>query len=278
MYLITGATGVVGRPLVDLLAANGAAVRAVTRDPATAGLPTGVDTVAEPDFTGVTAVFLNPRAVGLGAADLLARAADHGVRRVVALSATNVDEPLDHQPSRFNGDRNKEVEAAAVASGLEWVSLRAAYFAINTVYSWGGQLRGGDTVHAPFPTAAESPIGERDLAAVAAHALAADDLVGSKLVLTGPESLTHEELVATIGSVLGRPLRFTAVSSAAAAAGMIAAGHAEPFVAALMARYEREAGRPAHVSGDVEKVLGRPAHTFAEWVADHATDFARAAR
>jgi len=34
-----------------------------------------------------------------------------------------------------------------------------------------------------------------------------DDFVGRKLVLTGPESLTQEELVATIGRVLGRPAR-----------------------------------------------------------------------
>ncbi len=266
MFLITGATGTVGRPLLAEL--SGQAVRAVTRDPSR--LP---GAVAEPDFTGVTAVFLNPRAVGLAAADLLARAKDAGVRRVVVLAATNVDEPLDHQPSRFNGDRNKEVEAAAVDSGLEWVSLRAGYFAINTAWSWGPQLRAGDVVRAPFPQVAEAPVDPRDLAAVAARALVDDDLVGRRLVLTGPESLTHEELVATIGRVLGRDLRFVPVPAPAAAAGMVAHGQRPEFVAALMARYEREDGRPAFVSGDVAKVLGRPARTFAEWVADHADLF-----
>jgi uncharacterized protein YbjT (DUF2867 family) len=271
MYLITGATGTVGRPLVELL--RGSPVRAVTRDPAAAGLPDDVDVVTEPDFTDVTALFLHPRAVGLGAADLLAAAKAHGVRRVVVLAAMNVDDPVDEQPSRFNGDRNKEVEAAAIASGLEWVSLRAGYFSINTAYSWGQQIRGGDVVNAPFPHATEAPVDPRDLAAVAARALTGDDMAGHQLVLTGPESLTHEELVATIGAALGRPLRFVAVPAAAAAAGMIAHGHREEFVTALMARYEREAGRPAHVSGDVEKVLGRPARTFAEWAADHTALF-----
>lgn len=172
MYLITGATGTVGRPLLAEL--DGHAVRPVTRDPSR--LP---GAVAEPDVTGVTAVFLHPRAVGLGAADLLVRAKAAGVRRVVVLSAVNVDDPLDEQPSRANGDRDTEVEAAAIGSGLEWVS-------------------------------------------------------------------------------------------AVAAAGMVEHGHRPEFVAALMARYERENGRPAHVSGDVENVLGRPARSFAEWVADHA--------
>lgn len=271
MFLITGATGTVGRPLVELL--GGSVVRAVTRDPAQANLP-GVELVTEPDFTGVTAVFLHPRAVGLGAADLLAQAKAHGVRRVVVLAAVNVDDPLDEQPSRFNGDRNREVEAAAIASGLEWVSLRASYFAINTSYSWGGQIRAGDVVNAPFPDVAEAPVDERDLAAVAARALTDDELVGRTLELTGPESLTHVELVATIGRVLGRELTFSAVPAEVAAQALIGHGHRAEFVTALMARYGREHGRPAQVSGDIEKVLGRPAHSFGEWVADHADLFA----
>jgi uncharacterized protein YbjT (DUF2867 family) len=259
MFLITGATGTVGRPLVELL--SGSPVRAVSR--------------SEPDFTGVTAVFLNPRAVGMAAAPLLARAKKDGVRRVVVLAAINVDEPLDHQPSRFNGDRNKEVEAAAIESGLEWVSLRPTSFAINTAYSWGAQLQQGDVVRAPFPNASEALIDPRDIAAVAAEALTGDDLVGQKLVLTGPEALTHVEMVATIGRVLGRDLRFEAIPVEVAARVLVEHGHDAEFVTALMARYTREEGRPAHVSVDVEKVLGRPATPYAAWVADHAKLFTR---
>lgn len=40
--LITGASGPVGRPLVDILRAEGADLRAVTRDPDAARLPAGV--------------------------------------------------------------------------------------------------------------------------------------------------------------------------------------------------------------------------------------------
>ncbi len=43
---------------------------------------------------------------------------------MIALSAINADEDFSRQPSRFRGDRNKEVEQLAVDSGLEWVSLR----------------------------------------------------------------------------------------------------------------------------------------------------------
>jgi uncharacterized protein YbjT (DUF2867 family) len=287
MLLVTGATGTIGRPLVDLLAGAGAEVRAVTRNPQAAGLPAAhvevvqgdpsrPDTIA-PFLEGVTALFLHPRAVGNPAVELLALARERGVKRVVALSAMNVDDDLDEQPSRFRGDRNKEVEDAAVGSGLEWVSLRSSSYATNSIRAWGAQIRAGDVVRGPYAAFAESEIDPRDLAEVAARALLTDDLVGRRLQLTGPQSLTHEEMVATIGSVIGRSLLYQEVPPEAARQGMVANGLPEPFVEALMARYARGVGQAAPVTGEVEKILGRPAHTYAEWVAYHADGFREAA-
>ena len=285
MFLVTGATGTVGRPLIDALVNQGAKVRAVTHDPQAANLPAGVEVVegamSRPDtiapfLEGVSALFLHPRAVGLAAGELLALARERGVRRVVALSATNVDDPLDQQPSRYNGDRNKEVEDAAVTSGLAWVSLRASSFAANTLRTWGTQIRAGDVVRYPYANFVEALIHERDLAEVIAHALHSDDLVarrGRRLELTGPQSLTHQQLVATIGEVLGRSLRYQELPPEVAEQGMVQQGIPEAFVEALMARYAREVGQPAPVTGEVERVLGRPARTYAEWVADHTVAF-----
>src|SRR5918998_3327640 len=45
VILVTGATGNVGRQVVSQLLDTGAAVRALTRDPDSAGLPDGVDVV-----------------------------------------------------------------------------------------------------------------------------------------------------------------------------------------------------------------------------------------
>jgi uncharacterized protein YbjT (DUF2867 family) len=285
MLLVTGATGTIGRPLVDVLVNQGAKVRAVTRNPQATDLPAGVEVVegdpSRPDtiapfLEGVTALFLHPRAVGLAAGELLTLARQRGVQRVVAQSATNVDDPPDQQPSRYQGDHNKEVEDAAVASGLTWVSLRASFFAMNTLQAWGAQIRAGDVVRYPYASFAEAPIHEQDLAEVIARALRTDALVarrGRRLELTGPQSLTHQQLVATIGEVLGRPLRYQEFPPEAAKQGMVAYGMPEPFVEALMARYAREVSQPAPVTGEVERILGRPARTYAEWVADHADAF-----
>jgi uncharacterized protein YbjT (DUF2867 family) len=78
---------------------------------------------------GASAVFLNSRALGEDLADVVAAACRHGVARLVALSALNVDDDFSRQPSRLRGDRNKEAEQYAVDSGLDWVSLRPAAFA-----------------------------------------------------------------------------------------------------------------------------------------------------
>ena len=282
MILVTGATGTVGRPLIEVLSTAGADIRAVIRKGQAAGLPAHVEVVVgdlsrpetiAPALRGVTALFLHPRAVADAAFELVALAREQGVQRVVALSAINIDDPLDQQPSRSNGDRNKEAEQAAVASGLEWVSLRPSSFASNTLQAWGAQIRAGDVVRYVYAAFEESLLDERDLAAVGARALLSDDLLGRRLMLSGPQSLSHAEMVATIGEVIGRPLRFQEVEPEVLKRGMIANGFAEPFVTALLARYAREVGQAAPVTGEVERILGRPARTYAQWVADHADAF-----
>lgn len=91
--------------------------------------------------------------------------------------------------------------------------------------------------------------------------------------LTDPESLSHEEQVTVIGKVIGRPLRYQEVPPEAFTRGMIQRGLPQPFVDALMARYARGVGPAETVTGEVERVLGRPARTYAEWTADHAPAF-----
>ena len=255
---------------------------AITRS-ASAEFPVDVEVVrADPSrpatlgsaLRGVTALFVHPRAVGEAAKELVAFARAQGVERVVALSAMNIDAPLEDQPSRFQGDRNKEAENAVVESGLEWVSLRASIYASNTIPTWGSPSRDGDIVRYVYPEFAESLLDERDLGEVAAHALALDEgLTGQRLVLTGPQSLTHREMVEIIGDVVGRELQYQELPPDAAAGGMIQRGLPEPFVRALMARYAREVGRPALVTDEVERILGRPARTFGDWVNDNVAAF-----
>lgn len=269
--VVTGATGNVGRPLVSELAAAGARVRAVTRSTETAGFPDGVETVRSPvdALVGATSVFLNSRALGDGLADLVAQAGRSGVTKLVALSAINADDAFSRQPSRFRGDRNKEVEQVAVDSGLDWVSLRPSVFASNFVGMWSAQIRAGDVVGGPYAAASAAPIVETDIAAVAAQALLTDEYVGQQIPLTGPQAFTNSELVAIIGRVLGRPLRYFEAPPELVRQRFIDLGLGAEFADAYTAMLADAVDKPALVTREVEKITGRPATTFAQWVADH---------
>jgi uncharacterized protein YbjT (DUF2867 family) len=269
--VVTGATGNVGRPLVQALVAAGADVRAVSRQPNQAALPAGVDVVksAAAAIPGASAVFLNSRALGDDLADVVDQARRHGVARLVALSAINADDDFSVQPSRFRGDRNKEVEQLAVESGLDWVSLRPSAFASNFGGMWSAQIRLGDVVNGPYAAAAIAPIVDSDISAVAARALLSDDLLGQKVPLTGPQSLTNKQMVGIIGTVLGRSLRYQEIPADLVAQRFAELGLGEQFGQAYVSLLAATVGLDAVVTEDVEKILGRPAQTFEQWVVDH---------
>jgi len=72
MIIVTGATGNIGRPLIDFLCEHGIPVRGVTRNSQTAALPAQIEIIegdpSRPDtiasaLRGVTGLFLNPKTV-----------------------------------------------------------------------------------------------------------------------------------------------------------------------------------------------------------------------
>ncbi len=269
--LVTGATGNVGRPLVEQLAEAGVQVRAVTRRPAAVQFPPGVEVVgsAAAGLRGASAVFLNSRALGDELATVVDLARREGVTRLVALSAINADDDFSRQPSRFRGDRNKEVEQCAVDSGLEWVSLRPTVFATNFFGMWAPQIKAGNVVSGPYAEASTAPIVDRDISAVAVQALLTDDLLGRKVPLTGPQALTNRELVDVIGAALGRRLRYREVPPDVVRQHFIGIGFSAEFADAYMALLEATVSRPALVTHEVEKILGHPAESFGDAVAAH---------
>ena len=269
--VVTGATGNVGRPLVKELLAAGAQVRAVTRQPAAAGFPPSVEVFgsATEALSGASAVFLNSRALGGQLEDVVAQCGRAGVTKLVALSAINADDDVTRQPSRFRGDRNREVERMAVDSGLAWVSLRPTVFATNFAGMWSAQIRAGDVIAGPYAAASTAPIVETDISGVAAHALLSDELVGQRIPLTGPRAFTNAELVEVIGGVLGRALQYREIPADAVRQRFIELGFGPGFADAYIAMLGETLDRPALVTPDAENILGRPPVSFAHWVSEH---------
>ncbi|WP_329522139.1 NAD(P)H-binding protein [Spirillospora sp. NBC_01491] len=272
MILVTGATGNVGRHVVDEVLDAGRKVRALTRDPATAALPVDVE-VARTDampLDGVESIFLNLSVFWTGLGDLLPRARAAGVRRVVMLSSAAA---LDEDPDNELAAHHRGAERAIEDSGLEWTFVRPGEFCTNAL-GWRDEIRSGEPVRNAFAGAAMAPIHERDIAAVAARALVTDDLVGATPLLSGPESLTHPDMVAIIGAAVGRPARFEEITEAEAREAMLSRPYMRPgLVDVLMRLRATSVGRPAEISPEVERITGRPGRSFAEWAADHAADF-----
>jgi uncharacterized protein YbjT (DUF2867 family) len=276
MILITGASGVVGRHVVNSLLQEGTAVTAVTRGQGR--FPDGV-TLASGDLfrpqwleaalAGVEAIQISPRATGPGLDELLKLAVRQGVKRVVLLSATTVEYPAGE--ARFAA-RFKYAEDLVTSSGLDWTVLRLADFAANAL-AWVPQVKAGDVVRGAYGRAATSPIHEADIAAVAVRALLSGTHASSVHTLTGPESLDQYEKARLIGAAVGRTLSFQEVAPEQVRQGMLAQGLPEEVPARLLGSLADYAKEPGPTTSTVAELLGRPALTFADWARDNAAAF-----
>ncbi len=285
MILVTGATGNVGREVVRLLVAGGEQVEAVTRHPATSALLAGA-LVVEGDPTrpqtlksalsGVEAIMISPRALGdatagEATAELLALAAERGVKRVVVLSALTVEHGGGYQ--RF-ADAFKAVEDAAKASGLQWTFLRSGDYASNAL-AWMPQIRQAGIVRGVYGDGATSTIHEHDVAAIAALALLDADAVhaGHSYVLTGPQSLSQRDKLRIIGEAIGKAVPWQEIAPEQFRQALLAQGVPADVPDRMIGYWGSLAEHPSPTTFEVERLLGRPALTFADWAGEHAAAF-----
>jgi uncharacterized protein YbjT (DUF2867 family) len=280
--LIAGASGNVGQQVVSQLLAADVPIRALSRNPDSAGLPPEVEVVRgdltlpetlEECLDGIGAVFLVWTAPPDGVAGTLERIAKHA-RRIVFLSSPHrIAHPFFQaaQPNPITS-LQVEIERRIEASGLQWTFLRPGMFAGNARHWWPRQIRAGDVVRWPYALAQTAPIDERDIAAVAVRALCDDGHAGADYVLTGPQSLTQREQVAAIGDVLGRSLRLEEITPDEWLREL--PPYIPPFIGKmLLAAWAAAVGQPAYVTSTVAEVTGVPARTFRDWAVDNAAEF-----
>ena len=282
--LVTGATGRIGRLVVDELLRAGVVVRALTRRPATAALPASLEVLGG-DLTvpssldsvleGVSVVFLvwTPSLDAAPAViERIAASGSAGRRRVVLLSSPHqTPHPFFQQPNALRG-LHEGIERLLASSGLDVAIVRPGMFASNALYWWAPQIRRNDVVRWPYGAVETAPIDERDVAAVTARLLLDDEHARADYVLTGPESLSHADQVRTIGDAIGRPIGFQEMSPDEFRRET-AATWPKPVVAMLLSAWQASVGQPAYVTAVVRELLGAPARTFAQWASDNAAAF-----
>ncbi|WP_369248042.1 NAD(P)H-binding protein [Streptomyces sp. R41] len=304
MILVTGATGHVGGELVRQLAEAGQPVRAMTRRPAQARFSTGVEGRVETvygdandpasldqAFAGVRGAFLmSSQAVGSAPGPthdtaLAEAAARAGVERLVKLSVLNGGAAGAAGAGRAGGDAGDGADVIArwhataeravtsPAKGWAWTLLRPGRFMSNAL-QWAPAIRGADEVPIPFADRPAASIDPADIAAVACAALTArgDEHAGAAYELSGPRSLTPTEELTILADVLSRPLRVREVPAEATRTAMTRYGFPPEVVEAIMNRTLHD-DRGTEVLPTVQKLLDRPARTFAQWARAHAGAF-----
>ncbi len=282
MILVTGATGIVGRAVVDHLLATGSPVRALTRRPETAALPASVDVVradpAEPDtltaaVKGVDRMFLLTAGPYLAAydANLSEAAADAGVTQIVKISGGRTGDPTAMDPIPT---WHRAGERAVRECGVPWTMLRPMGFMSNVLH-WAHTVRTQDTVYAPFGHGRIAAIDPDDIAAVATAALTQPGHTGKTYLLTGPEPLSPAEQTEILAEILGRPLRYVETSPAEARDTLLRFGVDEFMADAIMAlRATALESFTSIVDPAVEQITGRAPHSFHDWARKHRAEFA----
>jgi uncharacterized protein YbjT (DUF2867 family) len=217
----------------------------------------------EPALAGAKALFLllsgDLHTAGANPADVIAQAADSGVRRIVLLSTLGVVT----RPFGTTRIAMLELEDVLRNSGVDWSILRPGGFASNALW-WAESVRAQRTVAAPFGDVGVPILDPTDIADVAAACLLDDRHAGAAYELTGPEVITPREQAQAIAEALGEPVRFHELTRAEAKAGMeqmMPGELADDTLDILSSPTQHE----LRVSPDVQAVLGRAPRTFAEW-------------
>ena len=218
--IVVGATGRIGRHVVNRLARAGRQVRAVARHP-------------EPDRTGVAACPVDvgdPRAFKavLEGADAiflslpptlqtpeLARIGHDIARAGISTAVLLSSDLVQACPGSIMAVGHEREEATfGAALGESLVTLRPTVFMDNDAIEWSASISDDAVVVTAFPDARQAPIAPADIAAEAVDALTSP-ACGSPTPrrLLGPQWLSIRERIAILGEVLGGPIGIREVSA-----------------------------------------------------------------
>ena len=280
MYLITGATGNIGRGVVERLHEEGHDVRALVRDASRAeSLPKGIDiAVGDLDdaasvaaaLRDIDGVFLLHAGAGTAQTQIMIDAAcPAGVRRIVLLSSIGAR----LRPLPTLGETLAAREGLLRASGLDVTYLRPNQLMSNALW-WADGIRDAGRVVDPTGPGRIPVVDPDDIARVAALALTQDGHAGHGYILNGAEALTSREQVAILAEVLGRPIDFVDVTPEQFARNSVERGTPAPHAAALQNLNEMfRAGRAGVIADDIANLTGVAPGTFRAWCERHIDAF-----
>ena len=276
--LVTGGTGGIGRPLVEMLVAAKQKVRVLSRNPARARTQLGREVeIAEGDLQQPAsleralagcqrAFFLGQADQGLAAlaASFAAAARASGTRHIVAISSGTIE----ITPRVTIGAWHAALEEELRKSGAATTFLRPGNFATNTL-RWAEAIQKLGKMFTAHADNKSSPIDPYDIAAVAAFALLQPGQGSKSYTISGPEIMSPREQVAIIAREIGRPIEVVDLPPATARSQMIAHGVPDFMADAILELMDK----PPRTTPVVQQLLGREPRSFATWVHENRAAF-----
>jgi uncharacterized protein YbjT (DUF2867 family) len=279
MIVVIGATGNVGRCLVDRLCAAGQRPRIVVRDERKAASWQGrVETVVgdvrdaatlERAFSGALRLFClsfieEPPEVDRGVIDA---ARDAGVGHVVKLSTIGATSEVPI------GRMHREREDWIRASGMAWTFLRPGFFMTNTL-RWADMIKADGRVVTPAADGMIAPIAEQDIAEAAALSLMQPGHDGQIYELTGDQLISARGQVEILARVLDRPITCVDADIASAIRRMSALDAPPWLLESLRAMWtDVSAGRGAQRTTTFDTLTGHKPIDFEAWCHEHRSAF-----
>lgn len=278
--LVTGATGTVGRHVVEQLVKRDADVRVLVRDPSKSDFPASVSVVQgdlldvdalRNAFSGVSTLFLLNAVVPdeyTQALIALNLARETGIERIVYLSVIHSD--LYVNVPHFAGKYG--VERMIEQMGFNATILRPAYFIENDL-TIKEVVTGYGIYPMPIGSKGLAMVDTRDIGEVAALELlrreqSAVPLPIERINLVGPDTLTGQDIAAIWTDVLGRPIAYPGEDTAAFEQNLLL--HMPSWMAydmrLMSERFITEGMLPD--ADDVDRLttlLGRPLYSYREF-------------
>jgi uncharacterized protein YbjT (DUF2867 family) len=283
MILVTGATGTIGSQAFRRLLAAGEQPVAFVRDLQRARVRLGdaADCVVgdldapetfEAALAGVERVFLLTRQSARQPdweRKVIDAAVRAGARYLVKLSVFRADQRSPLQIARQHHDIERSLER----SGLSYTIIRPVFLTQNLL----GMVHSG-SIRTAAGDGRVAMVDARDVAAVAVAALRGRGHERSIYTLTGPQSLTFDEVADMVTQQSGHLVRHVRVP-ADAVRQAVQRGGMEDWFAEDMARLHQmlAGGYEDLVTDDVRAATGTSPGTLAEFARDFADHFANSA-
>jgi uncharacterized protein YbjT (DUF2867 family) len=283
MILITGASGTVGRAVLDEVRRTETPLKAMVRSAEDAKKALSGVTSVLADFAdkgslrkalaGIETVFLVcspiPQLVELEG-NAIDACREAGVKHIVLNSAMGAGKYAKSFPSW-----HRKVEEKLESSGLKYTVLRPNGFMQNILMYNAPSIRAQGAFYAAMGDAKTSLIDVRDIAVVAAKALTLPAAhAGKTYELNGPEPFSNAEIAAKISRLAGRPVQYVDIPEAAERKAMLDVGMPEWQVTALLELEEYYvSGKCAEVTDVLARLLERAPRTLDQFLAESKDSF-----